>query len=57
MTLGKSVTGKENEENMIKEFKKKINDKSLYFNAEKFPANESNDLAHEKCVNDAGKDK
>ncbi|XP_065652112.1 uncharacterized protein LOC100210725 isoform X2 [Hydra vulgaris] len=52
LALGKNVTGKENEEEIIEEFKKKLNKKSLYFNAFKFPDNESDDIAHEKCVND-----
>lgn len=45
----KSATGISNESQAIEAFKRTLNDSSNFFNAEAFPANESDEDAHEKC--------
>ena len=45
----KSATGISNESQAIEAFKRTLNDSSNFFNAEAFPANESDEDAHENC--------
>jgi len=45
----KSVTGKDNETEAIREFRKKLDSPDNYFNDADFPANESDDQAHVRC--------
>ena len=54
MEAAKRATGEQNETTAIKKFKEKLNSSEEYFNDETFPANESNDDAHEKCSNIEG---
>lgn len=49
MEAAKSATGKNNETEAIEEFKRQLNASSNYFNDADFPANESDDQAHQRC--------
>ena len=45
----KSVTGKENETEAIREFRSKLDSPDNYFNKDPFPDNESDAQAHARC--------
>ena len=47
--MAKNVTGKDNETEAVREFRKKLDSPDNYFNNEAFPANESDALAHARC--------
>ncbi|KAL9985240.1 hypothetical protein ACROYT_G007617 [Oculina patagonica] len=48
--IAKKITGKSNEDQAIKELKKRLADQSMFFNDEKIPENESNKDAFSKCT-------
>ena len=49
MKAAKSVTGKENETEAIREFRSKLDSPDYYFNKDPFPDNESDAQAHARC--------
>ena len=49
MKAAKSVTGKENETEAIREFRSKLDSPDNYFNKDPFPDNESDAHAHARC--------
>ena len=48
--IAKKITGKENEQQAMEEFKKRLSSQSMHFNDEKFPENESGKDAFSKCT-------
>lgn len=48
--IAKKITGYQNESQAIDEFKKRLEDQSMFFNDEKIPENESNKDAFAKCT-------
>lgn len=54
--IAKNITGKQSEDEAVADFKKRLEDQSMFFNDEKIPENESNKDAFSKCTNmDAAK--
>ena len=49
MEAAKNATGKSNEAEAIREFRDELNSSDNYFNVNKFPGNESDTQAKEKC--------
>lgn len=48
--IAKKITGKQNESLAVDEFKRRLEDQSMFFNDEKIPENESNKVAFAKCT-------
>lgn len=48
--IAKKITGKNNEQQAMEEFKKRLKSQSMYFNDEKFPENESGKDAFSRCT-------
>lgn len=48
--IAKKITGKQDEAQAVDEFKKRLEDQSMFFNDEKIPENESNKDAFAKCT-------
>ena len=48
--IAKKITGNQNETPAVDEFKKRLEDQSMFFNDEKIPENESNKEAFAKCI-------
>ena len=48
--IAKKITGNQNETQAVDEFKKRLEDQSMFFNDEKIPENESNKDAFAKCI-------
>jgi len=48
--IAKKITGKQDEGEAVEDFKKRLEDQSMFFNEEKIPENESNKEAFSKCT-------
>ncbi|XP_068740559.1 uncharacterized protein [Montipora capricornis] len=50
VVIAKKITGKQNDSEAVEDFKKRLEDQSMFFNEEKIPENESNKEAFSKCT-------
>ena len=50
MSIAKQYTGEANESDAIRKFRKVLTSREMFHNKEKFPANESGDIAFLKCT-------
>lgn len=48
--IAKKITGERDEGKAVEDFKKRLEDQSMFFNDEKIPENESNKDAFSKCT-------
>ena len=52
MSIAKQYTGESNESVAIAKFRAVLTSREMFYNKEKFPANESNENAFMKCTNE-----